>query len=201
MMTNQEFIERHAKPGAVGLVGGPLLIDQMVRRAQKRQTADGENSPFSHAFVFSGKRQDGHYWVIESDIDLHSTHARIGVQENRVAKYFDRKDYDALAILDFGIEPAAAEKVIGLGLELVASRAQYSLREIMALYVSLKRPARRAGKSNALSQDRALFCSALVQQLYLAIGIDFHPDIDTKLTTPEDIFQTKIPHARHLMAT
>jgi hypothetical protein len=195
--SNLEFFEQHARAGAVGLVGGPGLVDALVRRAQRRQTPTRTSSPWSHAFVFQGRRADGQHWLIESDIDLHSAQARIGVQENRVTKYADPKAYDCVAVLDFGLDEAQASRVVGAGLELVASRTQYSLREIFALYLKLKRPSSRGGnRPNHLRQDRALFCSALVQQLYFGIGIDFAPEVDTKLTSPEDIAQTKVPHAR-----
>jgi hypothetical protein len=194
--SNEAFFARHAKAGCVGLVGGPGLIDRAVRRAQRRQTLSRTSSPWSHAFVFQGMRADGHHWLIESDIEIHGTQARIGVQENRFSKYNDDDAYDCLAVLDFGLSREHADRVIGAGLEMVATRARYSLREIFALYVSLKRPNQREGKRNRLSQDHALFCSALVQQMYLGVGIDFQPTIETKLTSPEDIAQTPVKHLR-----
>jgi hypothetical protein len=39
-----------------------------------------------------------------------------------------------------------------------------------------------------------MFCSAFVQHLYLTVGIDFADDVDTKLTAPEDIARTRVPH-------
>ena len=197
-LSNEAFLERYAAPGRVGLAGGPSAIDKIIRKAQRRQRADGTWSHWGHAFLFEGRRQDGKHWVLESDIDFHRERVQIGVQENRVEKYHDESYFTELAILDFGADEAAVERMIGVGLDLVARRAQYSLRELVATYVKLRKPDERATK-NRLAQDRAMFCSAFVQHLYLEIGIDFADAVDTKLTTPEDIAQTTVPHVTYLL--
>ena len=83
-------------------------------------------------------------------------------------------------------------------LDLVARRTQYSLRELFAAYWKLKKPEKRATK-NPLSRERAMFCSAFVQHVYLKIGIDFAPDVDTKLTSPHDIAVTPVPHTTWIL--
>ena len=80
---------------------------------------------WSHAFLFQGKRADGHHWVIESDLQIHRKHIQLGVQENRLAKYHDEGFYTTLAVLDFGLSEAQSAQLIREGLELVASRARY----------------------------------------------------------------------------
>src|SRR5476649_821723 len=105
-LTNAEFFERHAAAGRIGLLGGPLLIDRLIGRAQRHLDDDRAHSLWSHTVLFQGRRADGHHWVIESDLDIHRKHIRLGVQENRVAKYHDGKKTAALAILDFGLTPA-----------------------------------------------------------------------------------------------
>ena len=196
---NVDFFQRIAKPGMVGLVGGEAAIDKAIRRAQRKMTPDGEWARFSHAFVVVGQREDGHVWCLESDVDFAAERVAIGVQENRLAKYGDEKNYPHVALLDFGLTAPQVKKVLGLGLELLANRTQYSLRELLAVYWSLKKPSRRQGE-NKLSRDRAMFCSAFVQHLFVDVGIDFAPEVSTKLTLPEDIALSKVPHRAFVRA-
>src|SRR3954471_13658147 len=81
-LTNREFFEKHAAPGRVGLIGGPELINRLISRAQRHLNDDHTWSRWSHAFLFQGKRHDGHHWVVESDLDIKRKHIRLGVQEN-----------------------------------------------------------------------------------------------------------------------
>lgn len=197
-MTNAEFLARFAAPGRVGLAGGPGMIDKVIRRSQRRQMPKNAWSEWGHAFLFQGKRVDGFHWVLESDIDFHRERVQIGVQENRITKYHDDDYFKALAVLDFGVTEAQTHVMVGEGLNLLADRTQYSLREVFATYLKLKKPHERAGK-NKLARDRAMFCSAFVQHLYLQLGIDFADAVDTKLTTPEDIAQTQVPHTAYIL--
>jgi len=198
--SNLDFFSRHGRAGFVGLVGGAKGVDKTIRKAQRKLVADGTWSNFSHAFVVVGPREDGHLWALESDMDFHRERVQLGVQENRLEKYSDEKAYPHVALLDFGLTAPQVKKVLGLGLELLARRTQYSLRELLAVYWSLKRPARRQSE-NALSQDRAMFCSAFVQHLFFEVGIDFSPDVSTKLTLPQDIAATAHPHRAWVRAT
>ena len=130
-LTNREFLERHAKPGCVGLSGGVSLVDRVMARAERRLDAERRWSLWSHAFVFQGVRLDGQHWVIESDLGVNKKHIRLGVQENRLAKYFDDELYTTLAVLDFGLPAERTAAVLREGLELVARRTRYSLRELV----------------------------------------------------------------------
>jgi hypothetical protein len=197
--SNAEFFSTHARAGCVGLVGGELAIDKAIRKAQRALSPQRSVSKYSHAFVFVGPREDGQLWALESDLDFHRERVQLGVQENRVDKYQDQ-DYPNVAVLDFGLTAAQTTSVLGVGLDLLARRTQYSLRELLAVYWSLKKPTRRQG-ANALAQERAMFCSAFVQHLYLSIDLDFAPEVATKLTLPEDIAQTTVPHTRYVRAT
>ena len=102
-LSNQEFLERYAQPGRVGLSGGITLIDKAICRAERHIDPDERWGAWSHAFLFEGVRADGHHWVIESDLQFHRKHIQLGVQENRVTKYHDEKFYTTLAVLDFGL--------------------------------------------------------------------------------------------------
>ena len=129
-LTNQEFFERYAAPGRVGLIGGPELINRLIMRAQRHLNEQHTWSLWSHAFLLQGRRHDGHHWVVESDLDIKPKHIRLGVQENRAAKYFDDTKNTSVAIIDFGLTPEQEQRVLAGALELVSEGIRYSLREI-----------------------------------------------------------------------
>ena len=135
---------------------------------------------WSHAFLFQGRRADGHHWVIESDLQVHRKHIQLGVQENRISKYFDEELYTMLAVLDFDLKESQVALLVSEALELVANRARYSLRELLGTLIALRRPQLR-GRSNLLARERSLYCSALVQHLFrkyppVALAPGRHPD-------------------------
>ncbi len=65
------------------------LVDKAICRAQRHLDAEARWGVWSHAFIFQGRRVDGQHWVIESDLQILRKHIQLGVQENRVAKYFN----------------------------------------------------------------------------------------------------------------
>jgi hypothetical protein len=183
-MSNREFLERFAQPGRVGLVAGATWVDKAIRLAERHVDPSERSSLWSHAMLFEGRRADGHHWVIESDLEIHRKHIRLGVQENRVAKYFDEKTFPTLAILE--------------GLEMVAGRVRYSLRELVGTLVGLHHPGLR-GRDNPLAREQSSFCSAFVQHVFRRAGLDLAPGLDEKHTTPEDISRTPVPHVTYLL--
>ena len=102
-LSNREFLERYAQPGRIGLSCGGSWIDKAICRAERHLDDMERWGAWSHAFLFQGKRADDCHWVIESDLQIHRKHIQLGVQENRVAKYFDENLYTTLAVLDFGL--------------------------------------------------------------------------------------------------
>ena len=197
-ISNREFLERYARAGRIGLSGGVSLIDKAINRAERHLDAEERWGSWSHAFLFQGQRHDGHHWVIESDLQLHRKHILLGVQENRVSKYFDEGLYSTLAVLDFGL---GAEQILVLlreALELVAGRARYSLRELVGTLIALRHPELR-GRENILSRESSMYCSAFVQHLFRKAGIDLAPGVHAKNTTPEDICRTAVPHVTYLL--
>lgn len=188
-LDNQAFLEEHARAGRVGLVGGSSPIDRAIAIAQRPLAPATRGSAWTHAFLFQGRRADGQHWLIESDLDVHRKHVRLGVQENRASKYFDREAWPALAVLDFGLTPQDEQRLLALALELVATRMRYSLRELVGTLIAMKSPARRA-KPNALAREHAIFCSAFVQHVFRESGHDLAPGIDVKHTTPEDLWRS-----------
>jgi hypothetical protein len=197
-LSNAEFLEAYAQPGRVGLSGGVTLIDKAIARAERHLDFEGRWSLWSHAFLFQGRRPDGHHWVIESDLQINRKHIRLGVQENRVTKYFDEDFYTTLAVLDFGLAEDQVATLVREGLELVANRARYSLRELVGTLIALRHPELR-GRGNVLAREKSLYCSAFVQFLFRKAGIDLTPGVDAKNTTPEDISRAPIPHVTYLM--
>lgn len=197
-LSNREFLERHAQPGRVGLSGGTTLVDKLICRAERHLDEEERWGMWSHAFIFEGIRADGQHWVIESDLEIHRKHIRLGVQENRMAKYFNEGLYSTLAVLDFRLSESQTGGLIAEGLELVATRARYSLRELVGTLLALRHRGLRH-RSNLLSRERSLFCSAFVQHLFRKTGLDLAPGVDHKHTTPEDISRTPVPHVTYVL--
>lgn len=197
-LSNREFLERYAAPGCIGLSGGTTLIDKAICRAERHLHPRRRWGVWSHAFLFQGRRADGHHWVIESDLQVHRRHLQFGVQENRVAKYFDENLYASLAVLDLGLAAAAVENVIREALDFVANREQYSLRELVGTLLALRHSDLR-GRENLLARDRSVYCSAFVQHLFRKAGFDLAPGVDAKNTAPEDIANTLLPHTAYVL--
>jgi len=197
-LSNREFLEQYARSGRVGLAGGITFIDRAIARAQRHLDADEQWSPWTHSFIFQGQRPDGHHWVIESDLQIARKHIRLGAQENRIGKYFDEELYTTLAVLDFGVTPEQEMTLLREGLELVASRVRYSLRELVGTLIALRHPELRE-RENKLARDSSFYCSAFVQHLFRKSGIDLAPGLNAKNTTPEDISRTPVPHTTYLL--
>lgn len=197
-MSNREFLERHAAPGCIGLAGGVHWVDRAIRRAERHLSEERAWGTWSHAFVFGEKRVDGHFWVIESDIQLKRKHLQLGVQENRIHKYHDEDLYGTLAILDFGLKEETLKSLLSAALDLVADKTRYSIRELFGALLALRRQELRPG-NNKLAREESLYCSALVQILYQKIGIELSPGVHGKNSTPEDIALCALPHTRYIL--
>jgi len=197
-LSNQEFIERYAAPGRVGLCGGVTKIDSAIRLAQRHLHAERRWSDWSHAFLFEGRRIDGQHWVLESDLQILHKNIQLGVQENRADKYFDDKMFPTLAILDFGLNEMQLATLLREGLEFVANRERYSLRELIGTLLVLKKPELRA-QENRLARERSVYCSAFVKQLFQHIELDLVPGVAGKNTAPEDIANSPVPHVKYVL--
>lgn len=197
-LSNQEFLERYAHAGRIGLCNGATLIDRAICRAQRRLAVDGQPGSWSHVFLFQGQRADGHHWVIESDLQIHRKHIQFGVQENRIAKYFDEGLYQSLAVLDFHLDADQIGGLLREAVALAADRARYSLRELLGTLLALRHTTLR-GRRNVLARERSMYCSAFVQWVFRQAGLDLAPGLDFKNTTPQDIAQTSLPHVTYLL--
>jgi hypothetical protein len=197
-LSNAEFLELHARPGRIGLSGGLTLIDKAICRAERHLDEKERWGLWSHAFIFQGTRADGHHWVIESDLQVHHKHIQLGVQENRVSKYHDEKLYANLAILDFGLSEEHVASLVREGLELVATRAKYSVRELFGTLLALRSQELRS-RANVMARESSMYCSAFVQHVFRKLNLELAPGIDGKHTTPEDIWRSAMPHTTYLL--
>jgi len=197
-ISNREFLDLHARAGRIGLAGGASFVDRAICWAERHVDDEQNWGAWSHAFFFQGVRGDGHHWVIESDLQVHRKHIQLGVQENRISKYYDEEFYSNLAILDFGLTEQQVAAALREALELVATRARYSLRELLGTLLALSDSERRA-RQNVLARDRSMYCSAFVRHLFRSLELDLVPGVDVKNTTPEDIARTSIPHTTWLL--
>ncbi len=197
-LSNELFLERYAQAGRIGLSGGWTLVDKAICRAERHLDSKEEWGCWSHAFLFEGRRADGHHWVIESDLQIHHKHIQLGVQENRISKYFDEGLYTCLAVLDFALTEAQVAAVLREGLEFAANHARYSLRELAGTLLALRHQ-RLRGRENLLARKRSVYCSAFIQCLFRKAGVDLTPGVDDKNTTPEDIARTAVPHLAFIL--
>jgi hypothetical protein len=170
----------------------------LISRAQRHQFDDGAWSCWTHAFILQGRRADGHHWCIESDLEIHRKHIRLGVQENRITKYLNEENYGSVAILDLGLTSEQEQQLLAHALELVSAGARYSLREIAATAWALRHPRWRP-QENLLAREQAFYCSAFVSHIFSRIGLDLAVGIAQKNTTPEDIARLTLPHKRWVM--
>lgn len=193
---NADFIRTHAAPGRIGLCGTSDWIGKAIRKAQAPLTADGHRSLWSHAFIFSEQRADGHWWILESDLDLRGRQIRLGVQENRADRYFDETAFPNLAILDFDLDASQTRMVQVAALDLLAGLSRYSLSELVGTLFAMH-STRLRRRDNLLSKEGALYCSAMVQHCYAAAGIAFIPGVHGKNIAPQDIYDCALAQHRH----
>ena len=197
-LSNREFLERYAAAGRIGLSGGTTLIDKAICRAERHLHPTRQWGVWSHAFIFEGARVDGHHWVIESDLQLQRKHIQLGVQENRITKYFNEELYASVAVLDLGLSAAQSATLIREALELVANHEQYSLRELLGTMLALRHSGMR-GRENILARERSVYCSAFVRHIFRKTGLDLAPGVDVKNTAPEDLANTPLPHTAYVL--
>ncbi len=191
-LSNREFLETYAAQGRVGLASGSCIISRGIARAQRSLTEAGTKSRWTHAFFMQGRRVDGHHWVVESDLDVHHKHIRLGVQENRLEKYWDETQSVSLAVMDFGLDANALAAAMNESLGMVASRVRYALRELLGTLIAIRRPAMRA-RPNPLDNARSVYCSAFVAHVLRKAGLDPAPGLSAKNIAPEDLFRSPAP--------
>jgi hypothetical protein len=198
-ISREEFWKRYAQKGAVGLVGGTLWIHRAICEAQALVTPDKKPSLWAHAFLFTGQRPDGYDWIAESDITVELSRMRIinGAQENRIDKYYGTEKALNCAVLDFGLSDPDADKIVQKALDMVKEKIMYSISGLFGtLFAYLLGPEKWR---NLWNTEHALYCSAFVQEAYLAAGIDLAREVATTHTGPEHLWQTEVPHKTYFL--
>lgn len=198
-LSNREFLATHALPGRVGLACGDTLIDRVIARAERHVDPGLAWGRWTHSFVVGERRCDGQVWVIESDLEVHTKHIRLGAQENRISKYDDGELYTSLALLDFGLPPETVTRLLARGLDMVAGRTRYSLRELVGTLIAMQHP-HLLPRRNPLAQPASFYCSAFVRCLFLSVGLDLTPGLDVKNTAPENLWRSPLAHETWLLA-
>jgi hypothetical protein len=198
-ISTQEFWQRYAKKGAVGLVGGTLWIHRAICEAQALITPDRKPSIWAHAFIFTGRRPDGYDWLAESDLVVEPLRLRIvnGAQENRIDKYYGTDKALHCAVLDFGLSDPDADKVVRKALDMVSQKILYPVSGLFGTFFAYLSGTEKW--RNLWNTRNALYCSAFVQEAHLAAGVDLAPNVATTNTGPEHLWQTKVPHKTYFL--
>jgi hypothetical protein len=72
------------------------------------------------------------------------------------------------------------------------------LRELFGTLIALRKETLRS-RANLLAREKSFFCSAFVQHLFRAAGIDLVPGLDVKHTTPEDLARSVVSHTTYVL--
>ncbi len=198
-ISTDEFWKRYAKKGAIGLVGGTIWIHRAICEMQALVTPDHRPSLWAHAFIFTGKRPDGFDWLAESDLVVEPLRLRIinGAQESRIDKYYGTDKALHCAVLDFGLSDPDADKVVRKALDMISKKILYPVSGLFGTLLAYLSGAERW--RNLWNTRNALYCSAFVQEAYLAAGIDLARDVATTNTSPEHLWLTKVPHRSYVL--
>ncbi len=198
-ISTDEFWTRYAKKGAVGLVGGTLWIHRAICGAQALITPDHKPSLWAHAFIFTGERPDGFDWLAESDLVVEPLRLRIanGAQANRIDKYSGTKKALRCAVLDFGLNSQDSDKVVKKALDMISQKVMYPVSGLFGTLLAYLSGTEKW--RNLWNTRNALYCSAFVQESYLAAGIDLAHNVATTNTSPEHLWMTKVPHRSYLL--
>ncbi len=198
-ISRPEFWSRYAKKGAVGLVGGTLWIHRAICEAQALVTPDHRPSLWAHAFVLTGRRPDGFDWLAESDLVVEPFRLRIinGAQQSRIDKYYKTDKARDCAVLDFGLSDRQADLIVARALDMVSKGILYPVSGLFGTLLAYLSGTEKW--RNHWNTRNALYCSAFVQEAYLAAGIDLATKVATTNTGPEHLWQTTAPHHAYLL--
>jgi hypothetical protein len=170
-ISREEFWKRYAKKGAVGLVGGTSWIHRAICEAQVLVTPDKKPSLWAHAFLFTDRRPDNCYYGTENALHC--------------------------AVLDFGLSDPDADKVLRKALEMISQKIMYPISGLFGTFFAYLFGTEKW--RNLWNTRGALYCSAFVQEAYLAAEIDLARDVATTNTGPEHLWQTKVPHKTYFL--
>jgi len=193
-----EFFVAQYRPGVIGIVGTNDAIGLAIRAAQKKMTAGGMASLWSHCFLFGDLRLDRRGqgngitkspYIFESDLDINllKSQLSIGAQENWIGKWCGERVEHAAAI-DFSLSDDEKDSVLATALQLVDDQVVYPVHELLGTWFAILM--NKQWLPNPLDTPHSLYCSSFVRHCYREAGRDFLPgQVHISNTTPEDIAQ------------
>lgn len=195
-MTNTDFLEAHAQPGDILLVGGGRLIELVLRFLQA-SLYGGRSSLWSHIAIYGGRQQDGKHVIYTSDLDFVDGKWINGYCETTFCRY-NPMHYPNFAILNFSLNEEQRGALFAEIRKVSDKRPRYPLFRVFVAGLYSTFGFRKNIYPDSI-EDKVVSCSAFVRRVFLNIGIDLSPGIDVFSTFPEDIFRTASLHRRFLM--
>ena len=190
------FFSRHYRPAAIGLVGTDDPVGRAIRDAQKRITADGQPSLWSHCFVLGDIRFDRRgplgalsrsVYILESDLHAGrgAPQIRNGAQENWVGKWCVGRVEHA-AVMHFRVTARQRRLIVATALQLAGDQLLYPVADLLGTWLAIMH--HRQWQANPLLSPHALYCSSFVRHCYREAGYDpFATDVALSNTAHEDI--------------
>ncbi len=197
------FVSNYGR-GRIALVGASDFIGEAVRVSQRRLTADGRPSLWSHVIIMGEMRPDrrghGHIagrspYIFESDLEIQPQRVQIrnGAQENWIGKWC-RDHVEHAAVLDFDLTQKEQDLVLGTALQLCDEQLQYPILELVGTWLAIM--TRRLWAANPFEDPHAMYCSTFVRYCYQQAGRDFlGNEVALSNTAPEHIAQSGPCHA------
>ncbi len=190
-----DFFKEHFQPARICLVGTNDFIGQAIRMAQSSLTEDKKMSKWSHAFLMGTQREDGSYYIFESDLDVKMWEFKVrnGAQESRLEKWC-KPEVEHAAVLDFYLTEEKVEIVLSEALRLVQEQILYPIGELLGTWFQIL--VKKMWLPNPLDDEHAMYCSSYVRYCYQKAGADIlNEDVHITNTSPEHIWQSPVKHA------
>jgi|Deesub1362B_J571_1020462.scaffolds.fasta_scaffold00243_7 hypothetical protein len=188
------FFVKYFKPARICLVGTNDFIGKAIREAQAPLTRDKKISKWSHAFLMGNRREDGGYYIFESDLDVRLWEFKIrnGAQESRLEKWC-KTEVEHAAVLDFHLSEEKARFVLSEALRLVQEQIHYPIGELIGTWFQIL--INKVWLPNPLDDEHAMYCSSYVRYCYQKAGIDIlDENVHLTNTAPEHLWQSPIEH-------
>lgn len=201
---NLNLLREQGRTGDIILIGGNSFLARLIKYGQKTQTIDGKSSQWCHAMLLYNSLT-----VFESTMDFEPYPAIISspvegiVQEQ---KYLDNgvqlnylenhKGAEPALLLKFPFSDKQRQLLTEKMDKMLEQGYTYPIGGLIGSLLSYW--IFRGWKSNPLQGKRSLYCSAAVQEVYSALGIDFDPNHTARNTSPEIISQFQMEGLRRI---
>jgi hypothetical protein len=181
--TNGDWLGRTRAKSGILLLGGSSLSHFRIRVAQSHLRQDMLPSFWSLAGILHDGMVDtvplGRAGDV-SDVPLSN-----GVESCPLASFDDPGWYPNIAVIDFGLEPAAIAEAIA------RVKAQRSIIDLPRLIVPWLAYVWGAGQRvNPLLESTGLASAAFVETVYALCDVELTPGLSSDATCPEAIWQT-----------